>query len=213
MTVPPATSGRWQRQDDGLHVPRGRRQERPRQHHRRRRRHGHHDEGDHRRRRRQHTPPGRPTAPNTTITSGPTGTTTDNTPTFAFTATESGHVPVPARRRRLGSVHQPVDHERPDRRHARHRGARHGRGRQHRRHTRDAVVHRRRGGAPQTLIGDSTVQSTPDSNGAGTAETFKATASASGTTTKMSVSSPPATPPARWWSGSTATPTAIPGRC
>ena len=41
--------------------------------------------------------------------------------------------------------------------------------------------------APQTLVGDSTVQSTPDSNGAGTAEAFKATASASGTTTKMSV--------------------------
>ena len=67
--------------------------------------------------------------------------------------------------------------------------------------------------APQTLVGDSTVQSTPDSDGAGTAEAFKATASASGTTTKMSVYVAQAAPPARWWSGSTATPTAIPGRC
>ena len=67
--------------------------------------------------------------------------------------------------------------------------------------------------APQTLIGDSSVQSTPDSNRAGTAEAFRATASASGTTAKMSVYVAPATPPARWWSASTATPTATPGRC
>src|SRR4051794_27104424 len=41
--------------------------------------------------------------------------------------------------------------------------------------------------APQTLIGASTVQSPSDSTGAGAAEAFKATASASGTTSKMSV--------------------------
>ena len=41
--------------------------------------------------------------------------------------------------------------------------------------------------APQTLIGNTTVQSTADSNRAGTAEAFKATASASGTATRMSV--------------------------
>ncbi|MGZ6587943.1 MAG: Ig-like domain-containing protein [Solirubrobacteraceae bacterium] len=37
-------------------------------------------------------PPSDTTPPDTTITSGPTGTTTDNSPTFAFTATESGSV-------------------------------------------------------------------------------------------------------------------------
>jgi hypothetical protein len=36
------------------------------------------------------TPPADTTAPDTSISSGPTGTTNDNTPTFAFTATESG---------------------------------------------------------------------------------------------------------------------------
>ena len=34
-------------------------------------------------------PPPDTTAPDTTITSGPTGTTNDSTPTFAFTATEA----------------------------------------------------------------------------------------------------------------------------
>ena len=37
-------------------------------------------------------PPPDTTAPDTTITSGPTGTTTDSTPTFAFTATEANSV-------------------------------------------------------------------------------------------------------------------------
>ena len=37
-------------------------------------------------------PPPDTTAPDTTITSGPTGTTSDNTPTFAFTATEANSV-------------------------------------------------------------------------------------------------------------------------
>jgi hypothetical protein len=37
-------------------------------------------------------PPADTTAPDTTITSGPTGTTNDSTPTFAFTATEPGSV-------------------------------------------------------------------------------------------------------------------------
>ena len=46
-----------------------------------------HDEGDHRRRGR---PPADTTAPDTTIGSGPTGTTTDSTPTFAFTSSETG---------------------------------------------------------------------------------------------------------------------------
>ncbi|WP_081690627.1 Ig-like domain-containing protein [Conexibacter woesei] len=36
------------------------------------------------------TPPADTTAPDTSISSGPTGTTNDNTPTYAFTATESG---------------------------------------------------------------------------------------------------------------------------
>jgi hypothetical protein len=35
-------------------------------------------------------PPGDTTAPETTITSGPTGTTTDSTPTFAFSSSEAG---------------------------------------------------------------------------------------------------------------------------
>jgi hypothetical protein len=38
------------------------------------------------------TPPPDTTAPDTTITSGPTGTTNDSTPTFAFTATEANPV-------------------------------------------------------------------------------------------------------------------------
>src|SRR3954449_12597235 len=37
-------------------------------------------------------PPSDTTAPDTTITSGPTGTTSDNSPTFAFTATEANSV-------------------------------------------------------------------------------------------------------------------------
>ena len=37
-------------------------------------------------------PPADTTAPDTSVTSGPTGTTTDNTPTFAFTATEANAV-------------------------------------------------------------------------------------------------------------------------
>jgi hypothetical protein len=36
------------------------------------------------------SPPADATAPDTTITSGPTGTTNDSTPTFAFTSTETG---------------------------------------------------------------------------------------------------------------------------
>ena len=37
-------------------------------------------------------PPADTTAPDTTITSGPTGTSNDNTPSFAFTATEANPV-------------------------------------------------------------------------------------------------------------------------
>ena len=50
-------------------------------------------------------PPADTTAPDTSITSGPTGTTNDNTPTFAFTATEAElGLRVPRRLRLPGST-------------------------------------------------------------------------------------------------------------
>ena len=59
-------------------------------------------------------PPPDTTAPDTTITSGPTGTTTDNTPTFAFTATEANSVfECRVDYGRLGRLHQPVDDRGP----------------------------------------------------------------------------------------------------
>ena len=62
-------------------------------------------------------PPPDTTAPDTTITSGPTGTTTDNTPTFAFTATEANSVfECRVDSGRVGRLHQPVDDRGPRRR-------------------------------------------------------------------------------------------------
>ena len=134
------------------------------------------------------TPPTDTTAPNTTITSGPTGTTTDNTPTFAFTASESGSTfqcqldagawtacTSPWTTSALTDGMHGIAVRATDA--AGNTDATPA--------TQSFTV--AAAAAPQTLVGDSTVQSTPDSNGAGTAETFKATASASGTTTKMSV--------------------------
>ena len=47
------------------------------------------------------------TAPDTTITSGPTGLDDPTTASFAFTSTEAGDVRVPHRRRRLGACTSP----------------------------------------------------------------------------------------------------------
>src|SRR3954468_19870378 len=133
-------------------------------------------------------PPADTTAPNTTITSGPTGTTTDNTPTFAFTASESASTfqcqldsgawaacTSPWTTKALTDGMHGVAVRATDA--AGNTDATPA--------TQSFSV--AAAAAPQTLIGDSTVQTTADSNGAGTAEAFKATASASGTTTKMSV--------------------------
>ena len=133
-------------------------------------------------------PPADTTAPNTTITSGPTGTTTDNTPTFAFTSSESGST----FQCRLDSgawaacTSPWTTNALTDGMHGIAVRATDPAG------NTDATPATQSftvaaAAAPQRLIGDSTVQSTPDSNGAGTAEAFKATASASGTTAKMSV--------------------------
>ena len=82
------------------------------------------------------------TPPETTITSGPTGTTNDNTPTFAFSSSESGSTfQCRVRLRVVGELRQPVDHERAERRLAQRVGARHRRRREHRRLAGDRVVH------------------------------------------------------------------------
>ena len=93
-------------------------------------------------------PPADTTAPETTITSGPTGTTNDNTPTFAFTATEANSVfECRVDSGVVGRLHEPVDDGGAERRRAHGRGPRHRRGRQHRRLARDALVHGRHGAA------------------------------------------------------------------
>src|SRR4051795_6786157 len=133
-------------------------------------------------------PPADTTAPNTTITSGPTGTTTDNTPTFAFTASESASTfqcqldsgawaacTSPWTTKALTDGVHGVAVRATDA--AGNTDATPA--------TQSFSV--AAAAAPQTLIGNSTVQTTADSNEAGTAEAFKATASASGTTTQMSV--------------------------
>jgi hypothetical protein len=133
-------------------------------------------------------PPADTTAPNTTITSGPTGTTTDNTPTFTFSASESGST----FQCRLdsgawaGCTSPWTTSAVTDGMHAIAVRAIDPAG------NIDATPASQSftvaaAAAPQTLVGDATVQSSPDSNGAGTAEAFRATASASGTTAKMSV--------------------------
>ena len=102
-----------QRQDDVVHLPGGRRQERPRHRHRRRRRHGHHDEGDHGRAR--PAPPADTTAPDTTITLGP------DRHHHRQHADVRVHRRARAGRRSSASstagawatLHQPVDDERP----------------------------------------------------------------------------------------------------
>ena len=91
-----------------VHLPRSQRQERPPDGRGRRRRHRHHAPPDHRddgvdhaaarptrrrptrrpRTRRRPTRPATTPPPDTTIVSGPSGTTTDATPTFAFTSSE-----------------------------------------------------------------------------------------------------------------------------
>jgi hypothetical protein len=133
-------------------------------------------------------PPADTTPPNTTIASGPTATTTDNTPTFAFTASESASTfqcqldsgawaacTSPWTTRALTDGMHGIAVRATDA--AGNTDATPA--------TQSFTV--AAAAAPQTLIGDSTVQTTADSNGAGTAEAFKATARASGTTTKMSV--------------------------
>jgi hypothetical protein len=133
------------------------------------------------------TPAADTTAPNTSITSGPTGTTTDNTPTFAFTASESGSM----FQCRLDSgawaacTSPWTTNALADGMHGIAVRATDTAG------NTDATPATQSftvavAAAPQTLIGDSNVQSSPDSNAAGTAEAFRATARASGTTTKMS---------------------------
>jgi hypothetical protein len=133
-------------------------------------------------------PPADTTAPNTTITSGPTGTTTDNTPTFAFTASESASTfQCQLDSGAWAACTSPwTTKALTDGMHGIAVRATDAAG------NTDATAATQSfsvaaAAAPQTLIGDSTVQTTPDSNGAGTAESFKATARASGTTTKMSV--------------------------
>jgi hypothetical protein len=133
------------------------------------------------------TPAADTTAPNTSITSGPTGTTTDNTPTFAFTASESGSM----FQCRLDSgawaacTSPWTTNALADGMHGIAVRATDTAG------NTDATPATQSftvavAAAPQTLIGDSNVQSSPDSNAAGTAEAFRATARASGTTMKMS---------------------------
>ena len=133
-------------------------------------------------------PPADTTAPNTTITSGPTGTTTDNTPTFAFTASESGSTfqcqldagawtacTSPWTTSALTDGMHGIAVRATDP--AGNTDATPA--------TQSFTV--AAAAAPQTLVGDSTVQSSANSNTAGTAEAFRTTASASGSTRSMSV--------------------------
>jgi hypothetical protein len=133
-------------------------------------------------------PPADTTAPNTTITSGPTGTTTDNTPTFAFTASESGSTfqcrldagawaacTSPWTTGALADGMHGIAVRATDA--AGNADATPA--------TQSFTV--AAAAAPQTLVGNATVQSSANSNTAGTAEAFRTTASASGGTRSMSV--------------------------
>ena len=135
-------------------------------------------------------PPADSTAPNTTITSGPTGTTTDNTPTFTFASSESGSTfqcrldsgawascTSPWTTGPLTDGVHGIEVRATDA--AGNTDATPA--------TQSFTVAAAAAAAPQTLIGSSTVQSPADSNQAGRAEAFKATASASGNTRTMSV--------------------------
>jgi hypothetical protein len=133
-------------------------------------------------------PPVDTTAPNTTITSGPTGTTTDNTPTFGFTASESGST----FRCRLDAgawtacTSPWTTGALTDGMHGIAVRATDAAG------NTDATPATQSftvaaAAAPQTLVGNATVQSSANSNTAGTAEAFRTTARASGSTRSMSV--------------------------
>ena len=133
-------------------------------------------------------PPADTTAPNTTITSGPTGTTTDNTPTFAFTASESGSTfQCQLDAGAWAACTSPwTTSALTDGMHGIAVRATDAAG------NTDATPATQSftvaaAAAPQTLVGDSTVQSSANSNTAGTAEAFRTTASASGSTRSMSV--------------------------
>ena len=111
-------------------------------------------------------PPADTTAPNTTITSGPTGTTTDNTPTFAFTASESGSTfQCRLDAGAWAACTSPwTTNALTDGMHGIAVRATDAAG------NTDATPATQSftvaaAAAPQTLVGDSTVQSTPDSNG------------------------------------------------
>ena len=69
------------------------------------------------------------TPPQTTIDSGPSGTTNDPTPTFGFSSEAGRHLPMPDRRRRLRRLHlslhrRPALRRRPQLRSPRHRRSR-----------------------------------------------------------------------------------------
>jgi hypothetical protein len=139
-------------------------------------------------------PPADTTAPNTTISSGPNGatangtTTNDSTPTFAFTATESGSTfqcqadsgpwsscASPWTTGTLSNGAHSVAVRATDAAGNTDASAA----------TRSFTVAT---AAPsQTLIGNSTVQSAANSNTAGTAEAFRTNATASGSAISMSV--------------------------
>ena len=118
-------------------------------------------------------PPPDTTAPETTIPSGPTGTTSDSTPTFAF-ALERARLDlrVPRRLRGVGELHQPVDDGRAERRPARRVGPRDGRGGQHRRLARDALVHGRGRAAARHHRADTTITSGPSATTSATNASF-----------------------------------------
>ena len=129
-------------------------------------------------------PPADTTAPDTTISSGPSGTSTDNTPTFAFTVErERIDVPVPARLGGVGELHQPLDDGALARRPAQRLRPRHRRCRQRRRDAGHAGVHGRpRRPRPTPRAPDTTIGSGPTGPTNDTTPTFAFTASESGST-------------------------------
>ena len=160
-------------------------------------------------------PPADTTAPNTTITSGPTGTTTDNTPTFAFTASESGSTfQCQLDAGAWAACTSPwTTSALTDGMHGIAVRATDAAG------NTDATPATQSftvaaAAAPQTLVGDC--------DGAVDArlEHRRHRRGVQGDRERIGQhdarcpsTSPQATPPARWWSVSTATPAGIPGRC
>ena len=134
-------------------------------------------------------PPADTTAPDTTITSGPNGTTSDRTPTFAFTSSESGS----AFECRVDSGSW-IDCTTPWTTVALSDG-------DHSVSVRSTDAAGNTDASPATqsftvdtvpsggelLLGSSTVQPMADSIGAGTAEAFEATASGSGRAIRLSI--------------------------